>query len=202
VWPQNSIHNVFYLVESEDTGDFYLTFLRYYKEFSDPIIYEVKDIPLEAEPTLLSSWENSLMVQYAGANEVKQYLLCDFDEYIDIEENLCMPCGKEKFNWDPMSTSSSCIRCKELDAKWDYNQLTKYLAETICYDVANDISSGGFTPSECGALCDAETWKYIGIAAAVIILIWILFCIFTPVAATSRKRLGDSQEDKLLFVVI
>lgn len=61
------------------------------------------------------------MIQNKTTNSVWQLLLCDFDEYIDIGENVCKPCGKYKFSWDPMSTSSSCIRCTELENRWETN---------------------------------------------------------------------------------
>lgn len=46
-WKRETITDIFYMVESDDSGEFFLNFMRYYPEFEDPIVYEVKDIPLE-----------------------------------------------------------------------------------------------------------------------------------------------------------
>lgn len=200
-WQRETITDIFYMVESDSTGDFYLTYMRYYPEFEDPIVYEVKDIPLTKEPTYMQYFEDSLIVQYDTANEVEQYLLCDFDEYIDIEENVCKACGKYRFSWDPMSTSSSCIRCTELENKWDTNQMTKYLAATICYDIANDLVDDNTTTGECGAICEQPLWVY-GVAGVAFTALIFLLCSIT-VAKAPRKRLSQEREAaEILLLVI
>ena len=50
------------MTQSDDTSDYFLNYMRYYNKFADPIVYEIKDIPLVAEPAKMQYYEDSLIV--------------------------------------------------------------------------------------------------------------------------------------------
>ena len=150
-----------------------------------------------------------MLVQLVGDNKAYMMNLCGFDEYIDIEENYCKECPQNTFSWDPQNTSSSCIRCSELDGKWDYNTITKYLGDTICYDVknGNDSSgSGGSGSSTCSVFCgEGQEWIWPTIIGGVVTIVIAIVCIVTPAKASrpkkTRKSFREEAEGMLLVII-
>jgi hypothetical protein len=121
-WERSTdMHEFVFLTQHIDTDEYFISYLRLYLKWADPIVFELHEIPLYTnplladgetlstwvgtpqtdEPVMLQEYNGNLLYQMDTANEVYMMNFCAFDEYIDIEENLCKKCTKNRFSWDP-----------------------------------------------------------------------------------------------------
>ena len=185
--------------------------LRYYPKFSDPILYELKGIPLVKEPFRLSHYNQAITVQYVDENVIYEMKLCDFDEYLDADKNICKTCSEDRYNWDPQG--QNCRRCVELEDQWSYNSMVKYLAATACFDVATEQTSGSGSSNTddddesesnaCWAFCsEGQEWVWPVIILGVTGLVVVIICLATSNVVKAPRRKRRSDEDSVVFLII
>ena len=69
------MHEVIYLTQHKDTNEIFMTYLRMYLKWDDPIVFQLNEIPLREDPhnknsnplttlpKLISEYDGNLLVQ-------------------------------------------------------------------------------------------------------------------------------------------